>query len=66
MNKLIELKNYIQFELYTANDEFVLQLFFDCEPNDIDATCCWENSNTNLEKLIDKAIDWCKENNINR
>ena len=57
-----ELRRYVQFDFYTVNALYVLQLFEkDICPNDIDVSCIWEDSNKDFTALFDQAIEWCKE-----
>lgn len=65
MDKIYELRNHVNFELYTNNDTYVLQLFDKKDnPNDLDVSCIWENDNSDLDCLLDEAIAWCKERSI--
>lgn len=60
--KIIELRKYVQFDLYTVNDNYCIQLFFpEVCANDLDINTIWEDANKDIEKLIDAAIEWCKE-----
>lgn len=60
--KIIELRKYVQFSFYTVNDDYCIQLFHpEVCANDIDISTIWEDSNKDFEKLIDEAIEWCKE-----
>lgn len=62
LKKIYDLMQYVKFNLYTADELFVLQLFDkSVNPNDIGVSCVWENDHFNLEILIDEAIKWSKE-----
>lgn len=40
LDKILKLRQYAQFDFYTVNENYVLQLFeLDTAPNDIDASC---------------------------
>jgi hypothetical protein len=60
--RINELRQYVQFDFYTVNELYTLQLFDkDICANDIDVSCIWENSHEDFEVLFDQAIKWCKE-----
>lgn len=60
--KITELRKYVQFSLYTVNDNYCIQLFPpEVCANDLDISTIWEDSNNDIEKLIDEAIAWCEE-----
>ena len=61
-NKLYELAKFVKFDLFTVDENFVLQLFDkSTNPNDINVSCIWENDNPNLYILLDEAMDWIKK-----
>ncbi|MBA4698506.1 MAG: hypothetical protein H2212_03650 [Ruminococcus sp.] len=60
-DKIKELRGYAQFDLYTVNEVYALQLFDqDICPNDIAISCIWEDSSSDVIDLLDMAIEWCK------
>lgn len=62
MEKIYELNKYVNFQLYTVDKFYVLQLFDPNDnPNDVDVSCIWENDHFDLNYLFDEAIEWCKE-----
>lgn len=62
LDKILKLRQYAQFGFYTVNENYVLQLFeLDTAPNDIDASCIWENDSKVILGLLDEAIAWCED-----
>ena len=62
LNILLELNVYVQYDLYTVNEEYVLQLFEkDQCPNDLDASYIWKKTNSDLFMLVTEALCWCRE-----
>jgi len=63
LQKMInELRKHVQFNLYTVHDVFALQLFEkDVCPNDLDASCIWEDSGKDLVGLFEEAVGWCED-----
>lgn len=60
--KIYELAQLVKFDLFTVDNMFVLQLFDkSVNPNDIGVFCIWENDHFDVERLLDDAIEWCKE-----
>lgn len=63
LKNIQEIQKYAQFDLYTVNKTYVLQLFDKNDaPNDLGVSCIWEDSSEDLLQLINNAINWCKEN----
>lgn len=57
-----ELLSYAQFQLYTVDQGFVLQLFEkEVCTNDLDTDCVWEESGHDLQALFSEALSWCKQ-----
>ena len=59
--RILELRKYVQFEFYTVNDMYCLQLFDKNVPANDDADGIYFDNNENFEILFDNAIEWCKE-----
>lgn len=60
--KIYELTQLVKFDLFTVDEMFVLQLFDkSVNPNDIEASCIWENEHFDVERLLDDAIKWSKK-----
>lgn len=61
MERITKLRQYVQFDFYTVNDMFVLQLF----NNDVAANngvdCIWEDDHFDFEVLFEQAIVWCED-----
>lgn len=60
-DRIIKLRQYVQFDFYTVNEMFALQLF----EKDVDANdgedCIWEDDHFDFEELFEQAIAWCEE-----
>lgn len=59
--RIIELRRYVQFDFYTVNDMYCLQLFDKNVSANDGVDCIYEDSNEIFEILFDNAIEWCKE-----
>ena len=59
--RILELRQYVQFDFYTVNDMYCLQLFDKNVSANDSVDCIYEDSNEMFEILFDNAIEWCKE-----
>ncbi|GEM_PF-2460010 len=59
--KLKFLRKMVSFSIYTVKENYCLHLFdlFVDANNEVD--CIWEDTDIDLDKVIDRAIEWCKE-----
>ena len=63
--RIIKLRQYVQFDFYTVNEMFVLQLFEkeDCANDGKD--CIWEDDHFDFVMLFEQAITWCEDRYCN-
>lgn len=60
-DKILRLRTFVQFDFYTVNELYCLQLFDKdvCANDGVD--CIWEGSSKYFNSLFNEAIEWCKE-----
>lgn len=60
-DRIVKLRQYVQFDFYTVDEMFVLQLFEkDVAAND-GVGCIWEDDHFDFETLFEQAIAWCED-----
>ena len=59
-DKIMELRQYVQFDFYTVNEMFVLQLFDEDVAANDGVDCIWENDHFDFEALFEQAVAWCE------
>lgn len=64
MKKLIKLRQYVQFDLYTVDNIYVIQLFDKNVYVNDGKDCIWEDSDKNIKTLLKRAIEWCENERI--
>lgn len=58
-DRIAKLRQFVQFDFYTVDEMFVLQLFNkDVAAND-GVDCIWENNHFDFVYLFEQAIAWC-------
>ena len=60
-DRILTLRRYVQFDFYTVNNMYCLQLFDKNVSANDGIDCIYEDSDEILEILFDDAIEWCKE-----
>lgn len=65
-DKLKKLNRFVQFDLFTVNGEYVLQLFDIKEdfPHDDGVLNIWQDDRKDLKALLDDAIEWCEAQRV--
>lgn len=61
-DRIIKLRQYVQFDFYTVNEMFVLQLFAKEDCANDGKNCIWEDDHFDFVDLFEQAIAWCEEN----
>lgn len=61
-DRIVKLRQYVQFDFYTVNEMFVLQLFDKSNAANDGVDCIWEDGHFDFETLFEQAIAWCEEN----
>lgn len=61
-DRIVKLRQYVQFDFYTVDEMFVLQLFDKNNAANDGADCIWEDDYFDFEALFEQAIAWCEEN----
>ncbi|NFI02404.1 hypothetical protein FDB15_17415 [Clostridium botulinum] len=55
---LKEIRSHNQIQIYTVYEEWYIQLFdLSICPNDINASCNWEDSDKDLKKVLIRAVE---------
>ena len=61
-DRIVKLRQYVQFDFYTVDEMFVLQLFDKNNAANDGSDCIWEYDHFDFEALFEQAIAWCEEN----
>lgn len=61
-DRIVKLRQYVQFDFYTVDEMFVLQLFDKNNAANDGSDCIWEDDHFDFEALFEQAIAWCEEN----
>ena len=57
-----QIRNHNQVQIYTVYEEWCIQLFdLNVCPNDIGASCNWEDSDKDLKKVLIRALEYIVE-----
>lgn len=61
-----KIREFNQYNLYTVNENFCLQLFELDECANDEISCLWEASDKELRKILIKALEYISESIFNR
>lgn len=61
-DRIVKLRQYVQFDFYTVDEMFVLQLFDKNNASKSKWSSSQIQSDPSLAALFEQAIAWCEEN----